>query len=188
MKTDELTALGLTEDQAKSVLIINGKDIEKHKTLTETQKTELDTTNTQLVEANKQIDSYKSMDIETIKKNADEYKSKFEQSEKDKTTQIEALRYDTALDKYVGNLKIKDEVHSNNLKNQIKEKKLQFEEDKLIGGDDVVKSYKEKYANVFEDETPPPEFTTTQTKTPTLITGDPNKMDYNTYKAWRKQN
>ena len=30
MKTEELTALGLTEEQAKSVLAMNGRDIEAY--------------------------------------------------------------------------------------------------------------------------------------------------------------
>lgn len=155
----------------------------------DTQKTELDNTKTQLVEANKQIDSYKSMDIETIKKNAEEYKTKFEQAEKDFEAKTKDMQYDTALDKYLGGLKIKDDVHAKNLKTQIKEKKLQFEEDKLIGGDDIIKSYKEKYPSVFEDETPPPQFGDAAIgNSSKIITGDPDKMDYNTYKAWRKQN
>lgn len=189
MKREFLKGLDVSDENIDKIMSENGKDIEKYKTLSDTQKTELDTTITQLVEANKQIDSYKSMDIETIKKNADEYKTKFEQSEQDKVAQIEALKYETALDKYIGTLKIKDDVHATNLKNQIMEKKLQFEEDKLIGGDDIVKGYKEKYPTVFEEETPPPQFAgSTQNKNPGIITGDPDKMDYNTYKAWRKQN
>ena len=45
-----------------------------------------------------------------------------------------------------------DEVHAEKLKSQIKEKQLKFEDDKLIGGDDIVKIYKEKYPHVFGNE------------------------------------
>ncbi len=38
MKKDELTALGLTDEQADKVLAINGRDIEKHKRQPKTRK------------------------------------------------------------------------------------------------------------------------------------------------------
>ena len=38
MKKEELTALGITEEQADKVLAMNGKDIEKHKKAAEDAK------------------------------------------------------------------------------------------------------------------------------------------------------
>lgn len=40
MKTEELLEIGLTEEQANKVLVINGKDIERYKKAAETAKTD----------------------------------------------------------------------------------------------------------------------------------------------------
>ena len=48
MKKDELTTLGLTEEQADKVLALNGRDIEKHKKAAEDAKAENATLTQQL--------------------------------------------------------------------------------------------------------------------------------------------
>ena len=58
MKTEELTALGLTEEQAKSVLAMNGRDIERHKNDAEALRTQLGTAQKQLGDANSKPESY----------------------------------------------------------------------------------------------------------------------------------
>ena len=58
MKTEELTALGLTEEQAKSVLAMNGRDIERHKNDAEALRTQLGTAQKQLGDANSKLEGY----------------------------------------------------------------------------------------------------------------------------------
>lgn len=155
MKTEELKEQGLTEEQIQFVMAENGKDIKKYKDLSETQKTQLEEVNNKLNDANKQIEDFKEMDIDSIKKTADEYKQKFEQAQKDSEAKINEIKYDTDLSDYIKSLEMTDEVHAENLKKQIKEKELKFENGKLLGGDDFVKSYKEKHPNAFKDMAKP---------------------------------
>lgn len=155
MKTEELKEKGLTDEQINFVMAENGKDVEKYKTLSETQKTQLDDVNKKLTSSNKQIDSFKEMDIETIKKSAEEYKTKYEQAQKESEAKIKEMQYDSNLAEYIKSLNITDDVYSDDLKKQIKEKDLKFEDGKLLGGDDFVKSYKEKHPNAFKDSVKP---------------------------------
>ena len=68
---------------------------------------------------------------------------------------------------------------------------LQMRDGKVLGFDDFLKGYKESDSDAFvkEEEEHRSSFTTNMNQNGnTVVTGDPNKMDYATYKAWRKQN
>ena len=98
MTKEELKALGLTDDQIAEVFKINGKDVEKAKGDLTTKETELASTKEQLKTANTEIQSYKSMDIESIKKAADDYKTKFEEAESKAQKEIETLKFNHAIE------------------------------------------------------------------------------------------
>lgn len=59
MKTEFLKGLGLTDEQIKSVMAENGKDVEAEKDKSKTTTTELEGAKTQLAEANKTITDLK---------------------------------------------------------------------------------------------------------------------------------
>ena len=148
MKTEDLKAQGLTDEQIQFVFAENSKDIKKYQDDNKTLETDIANTKQLLADANKEIDGYKNMDIESIKKSADDWKQKYEDLEKQKAEE----EYERKIDNYISGLNMNDEVHAEKLKSQIKEKQLKFEDDKLIGGDDIVKIYKEKYPHVFGNE------------------------------------
>ena len=98
MKTDFLKELGLEQSVIDKIMAENGKDVESHKQRFDVEKARADGLQTQLAEANKQIESFKGMDIDGIKKNADDYKAKYEAAEKKAKEDLDALRFDHALD------------------------------------------------------------------------------------------
>jgi len=51
----------------------------------------------QIADANKQIEAFKAMDIETVKKTADEYKAKYETATAEHKTALEQIRFEAAL-------------------------------------------------------------------------------------------
>lgn len=174
-------------NQVKIVNLSEGNYVGKDKF--DAKETEITDLKQQLNNANKQIDDFKEMDIDSIKKTADEYKQKFEQAQKEADTKIKEMQYNSDLTEYMKTLKINDEVHAENLKKMIKDKKLPFENGKLIGGDDVVNMYKEKYPSVFKNEEDIPNFASSTPGTnQNFVSGDPDKMDFATYKKWREQN
>lgn len=86
MKTKDLEKLGLTkefiaehglpEDLITQILTIHGKDIESQKSTIAQLEASNETLTTQLDTANKEIKSYKDMDIEAIKKQSADWERK----------------------------------------------------------------------------------------------------------------
>lgn len=105
---------GLLKDVAGADELINrimdenGRDIEKSKESANTLKKEIEGLKTQLSEANKQIEGFKTMDIESIKKAADDYKAKFEQAEQQGREEIEKLKFDYAVQNALTGAKVKN--------------------------------------------------------------------------------
>ena len=108
----------------------------------------------QLQNANKTIQSYKDMDIDGIKASVEDYKQKWEQAEKER----KAFEHRTKVSGFVKNLGLKDDIYEKHVTELILEKELKFDGDKLIGGDDVVNQFKEKYPDAFQSAQPVPEF------------------------------
>lgn len=108
----------------------------------------------QLQEANTQIEGFKSMDIEAVRKSADDWKAKFEKSEADRA----AFEHKTKIGNLVKGLKLKDNIYEDYLTNSLIEKQLKFDGDKLIGGDDVINTFREAHPDAFVTEPVPPKF------------------------------
>lgn len=79
MKKDELTALGLTDEQADKVLAINGRDIEKHKKAAEDAKAETTTLQQQLSDRDKDLETLKAgaEDTEKVKQQLTDLQTKY---------------------------------------------------------------------------------------------------------------
>ena len=87
-----------------------------------------------------QLDSLK----QSAKDNED-FKKKFEQSEQARKD----FEHKTKVSAFVKSLGLKDDIYEKHVENLILEKGLKFEDDKLIGGDDVVSSFREAHADAF---------------------------------------
>lgn len=99
----------------------------------------------QLTDANKTIKSYTDMDIEGIKKSAADWEQKAKQAEADRA----AFEHRTKLVAYVKGLHLKDEIYEAHVTKLLEEKGLQFDGDKLIGGEDVVQTFRASHADAF---------------------------------------
>jgi len=119
------------------------------KTYTEAEynalQSKLDAVSKQLEEANTTIQSYKDMDIEGIKKSAADWEEKAKNAEKERA----AFEHRTKLTQYVKSLHLKDDIYEAHVTKLLEEKGLKFEGEKLIGGDDIVQSFREKHADAF---------------------------------------
>jgi phage minor structural protein GP20 len=148
MKTEDLKNQGLTDEQISFVMAENGKDIEKFKTENETNKTELKSVKEQLKSANETIESYKNMNIEDIKKSADDYKAKFEQSENERKSEIEKLKLSHAIDNALTKAGAKN---LNAVKATLDLSNVKLDGDKLLGFDDLLKNSKEQDSYLYDD-------------------------------------
>lgn len=88
MKTEELTALGISEDTASKILAINGKDVEHAKSTVSAAKdkeiealtTVRDSLQSQLDTANATLDKFKDIDPEQIQTELETYKTQAEEA------------------------------------------------------------------------------------------------------------
>lgn len=83
----------LPKEVVDAILDENSSDIEA----TKTKFGDYDTIKAQLTEANATIESFKGMDIDAIRKEADDWKAKAEQAEKDKATKISEMEFSSLL-------------------------------------------------------------------------------------------
>ena len=108
MKREDLEKLGLNAEQIDQIMALHGKSVEKAKADLAALTTERDGLKKQLEDANAQIEGFKALDIEGVKKAADEWKAKAEQAQKDAEAQIKALKFDHALDQALAGAKAKN--------------------------------------------------------------------------------
>lgn len=139
-----LEELGITDKETVEKIVVEyGNDIKSEKNAAEQLRT-------QLAEANTQIQGFKDMDIESVKKSAADWEAKYKQSEADRA----AFEHKTKVGGIVKGLKLKDSIYEDYLVNQLIEKQLKFDGDKLIGSDDIITAFKEAHPDAFASDKP----------------------------------
>ena len=115
MKREQLKTMGLTDEQIDQIMAEAGKDVEAGKSATakaqedlKTLQAQLDTTAGQLTEAGKQIEAFKGMDIDGIKKAADEWKAQAEKAKTDYDAQLADMHFSTVLEKAIAGFGVHD--------------------------------------------------------------------------------
>jgi len=97
MKRDDLKKLGVADELIDGIMALHGQTVDKSKSDLATLKTETDAYKAQLEDASKQIETFKSLDIDGVKRQADEWKAKAEQAQTEAAAQVAKLKFDTAL-------------------------------------------------------------------------------------------
>lgn len=152
MKREYLKQLGLEQDVIDKIMAENGSDIEELKQQLKTAEADKETLSKQIAEANKQIEEFKGMDIEGIKKAAEDYKSKFEKAEADGKAKIEKLQFDYALSTALSGAKARD---SKAVAALLDMDNLQYDGKEITGLKDQIDRLKTEKSYLFEgDKTP----------------------------------
>lgn len=164
MKREDLEKLGLSKEQIDAVMAENGKDVEAQKAKITAAQGETDALKKQIEDANKQIEGFKGMDIEGVKKTADEYKSKFETAQAESAKQMAALKFDHSLEGALNGAKVKysKEVLARLKLDELKDKDGNFIPERF---ESQIKTVKESASDLFTDDTP----------TPRIVTGGNNQ-------------
>lgn len=166
MNKKDLIDLGIAEDVAEKIIVLHGKDIEGHKTKITELQGQADNANTQLTEANAQIEKFKGMKPEELQKAADDYKAKFEQAQQEHTTQLQNLKFEHALDGALAAAKAKNPKAVKALLDMDVLKKAYDEKTgAIVNFEEHLKPIKEKEEYLFADAKEPPK----------IITGTNNK-------------
>ncbi|WP_159459818.1 phage scaffolding protein [Scatolibacter rhodanostii] len=146
MKTEELTALGLTEEQATQVFAMHGKELTKLQNNVTTLTTERDGYKTQLDTANTKLTGYDP-----------EWKTKADTAQQDAQKQLEALKFDYALNDALKAAKVRDTV---SVKAHLKKDALKLDGDSVLGLKEQLETLKTEKDFLFETEEKPPKFST----------------------------
>jgi hypothetical protein len=96
---------GLSDAAIDAIMALHGQDTEAQKKTVSTLETErdqikaqLETASGQITEANRQIKEFEGMDVAGVKKAAADWQAKAEKAQADAAAQLQALRFDHALD------------------------------------------------------------------------------------------
>lgn len=167
MKREFLKELALDDSVIDKIMAENGKDIEKQKKEAEkaTEKIkslerELETKKQTLADANSQIEKFKGMDVEGIKKSSDEWKFKYEtfqmEAEKQKTEfekKMKAQEYEYAAKDYINGLKFTNDFTKNAFLKEFMGQEFKLSKGKFLGADDYINKFKESNPGVFSEKT-----------------------------------
>lgn len=141
MKTEDLKALGLNDDQVQKVFDMNGTDMNDLKQQVTTLTTERDAARSQLGEANKKLEGYDP-----------EWRAKAEKAENDAKEQVAALQNDFAAQTAISAVKFSSESAKKAFLADLKAKRLPLQEGKLLGFDDYLANYKKNDPGAFAPE------------------------------------
>lgn len=106
MKRKELEELGLEKEVIDKIMNLNGVDVEQAKKASETLQEELSTVKTQLTDANATIEKFG--DYEQTKARAEEYKTKFEQSQTEFNSKLDEIGLKTLISEIATKHKVKN--------------------------------------------------------------------------------
>ena len=149
---------GTVADKNKHVKLVDLSDggyVSKDKYTT--LQTEAGTYKTQLGEANTTIQSYKEMDIEGIKKAADEWKVKYETDTEALQTKLAETQKTFAAEKYLDGQKIKSPLSKKTILNEFMAQGFEFKDGSFAGADEYMKKVREQYPDEFIPEEDKPE-------------------------------
>lgn len=120
------------------------------------KNSELKTVKDQLAEAGTTIEGFRAMDIDGIKKAAEEYKAKAEQAEKDAAAQLEDYKFGTWLDGLIAQNKGRDPAVIRTLAGEERLQALRTSQNRDADAKALFEELHKQSAYAFEDQTPPP--------------------------------
>ena len=158
--------LKLSGEEIKSILTEHGKAV-----TTETDKVRRSLNETisnyqnQLKTANDTIQSYKDMDIDSIKKSAEDWKTKFEEMEANQKAEKEKSIRDERTNAFFNEVKFASESAKAGVIAKFNEKDFKYDEETktFLGANDWLKDLKEKDSGAFLSDVANPRFTTNPT-------------------------
>ncbi len=196
----ELEKIGfeITDEQKESIKKSIGEELyskqELDKKISKVE-TERDNYKKRADTAEDTLKGFDGKDFDEITKDRDEWKRKAEQAEKDFNAKIAERDKNDLLEKAFKDIKFSSESAKKAVMADIAAS-VTVKDGKLIGFNDLLDEAKKNDAGAFIDEQSRQSDQNQATFTTPMgsgthtepITGDPNKMDFATYKKWREQN
>lgn len=197
VKELEKLGLELTDEEKESVKKSLGDELyskaELDKKVTKAEE-DRDEWKKKAENAEETLKGFDGKDLETITRERDEWKKKAEDTEKNYEARIAAREKDDLLKEAFESIKFSSESAKKAIMRDIAEG-VSVKDGKLIGFNDLLEDAKKNDASAFVNEQEEQNKDQQAMFTEQMggsgsetITGDPNKMDFATYKKWREQN
>lgn len=152
MKTEELKAKGLTDEQIAYVMAENGKDIKKLQKENETLAADRDSFKERAEAAEETLKKFDGIEPEKMQAEVETWKKKAEDAEKDYAAKLEQRDFDDALKEAIGEYKFTSEAAKRAVIADIREAGLKVKDGKILGLNDLIAQMKEKDSSAFVDE------------------------------------
>lgn len=152
MKTEELKAQGLTEEQISFVMAENGKDLKKLQKENDNLSADRDTWKEKAEAAETTLKGFEGVDLETMQREISDWKQKATEAEKKAQEQLYERDFSDALKTELESVKFSSEAAKRAAVADIKEAGLKFKDGKILGLNDLLAQMKEKDASAFIDD------------------------------------
>ena len=152
MKTEDLQAKGLTQEQIDFVMAENGKDLKKLQKENENLTADRDTWKEKAETAETTLKSFEGIDPDKIQSELREWQQKAADAEKNAQQQIYDRDFADALKAELEDVKFTSEAAKRDVMAQIKAAELKLKDGKILGLSDLIDQIKKADASAFVDE------------------------------------
>lgn len=152
MKTDELKAWGLTDEQSEKVMAQYGKDVSKLQKENEKLTADRDKEKERADTAEETLKKFDGVDVETMQAEIATWQQKAKDAEKDYADKLAQRDFEDALKEEIGGYKFTSEAAKKAIMAEIREAGLKVKDGKILGLSDLLTQMKEKDASAFVDE------------------------------------
>ena len=152
MKTEELKAQGLTEEQISFVMAENGKDLKKLQKENDNLSVDRDTWKEKAEAAETTLKGFEGVDLETMQRELSDWKQKAADAEKNAQEQLYERDFADALKTEFEGIKFSSEAAKRAIMAEVKEADLKLKDGKILGLNDLLSQMKEKDASAFVDD------------------------------------
>lgn len=152
MKTEELKAQGLTEEQISFVMAENGKDLKKLQKENDNLTSERDTWKEKAEAAETTLKGFEGVDLETMQKELSDWKQKAADAEKNAQEQLYERDFSDALKTEFEGIKFSSEAAKRAIMAEVKAAGLKLKDGKILGLNDLLSQMKEKDSSAFIDD------------------------------------
>ena len=152
MKTDELKAWGLTDEQSEKVMAQYGKDVSKLQKENEKLTADRDKEKERADTAEETLKKFDGVDVETMQAELATWQQKAKDAEKDYADKLAQRDFEDALKEEISGYKFTSEAAKEAIMARIRAAGLKVSDGKILGLSDLLAQMKEKDASAFVDE------------------------------------
>lgn len=162
MKREFLEGLGLESETIESIMKEYGTSVSKLNTDLANSKNEVQTLKTQIDDANKEIQSYKDMDIDSIKKSAEDWETKYNNLVQEQEEARNKSIRDERTNAFFNDVKFASESAKAGVIAEFNRKDFKYDEEskKFLGASEWLEDLKTKDTGAFLSDVANPKFTT----------------------------